>query len=84
MQMQKEGELASFAYRKYAGVQASSCNFLVKTKLLRDNNLRFIDTDYWEDFVFTFDLVTYISRAVLLPNITYYYRWREWFSCSTI
>lgn len=77
MQMQKEGELASFAYRKYAGVQASSCNFLVKTKLLRDNNLRFIDTDYWEDFVFTFDLVTYISRAVLLPDITYYYRCRE-------
>jgi hypothetical protein len=27
--------------------------------------------------VFTFDLVTYISRAVLLPDITYYYRCRE-------
>ncbi|WP_033149927.1 glycosyltransferase family 2 protein [Prevotella sp. RM4] len=77
LQLLKMGELASFAYRKYAGVQASSCNFLVKTKLLRDNNLRFIDTDYWEDFVFTFDLVTYISRAVLLPDITYYYRCRE-------
>ena len=77
MQMQKEGELASFAYRKYAGVQASSCNYLVKTKVLRENSLRFIDTNYWEDFVFTFDLVTYISRAVLLPDITYYYRCRE-------
>lgn len=77
MQMQKEGELASFAYRKYAGVQASSCNYLVKTKILREKSLRFIDTNYWEDFVFTFDLVTYISRAVLLPDITYYYRCRE-------
>ena len=39
--------------------------------------LQFIDTDYWEDLVFTFDLVTYISRAVLLPNITYTYLCRE-------
>ena len=77
MQLLKKDELASFAYRKYAGVQASSCNYLVKTRILRENSLRFIDTNYWEDFVFTFDLVTYISRAVLLPDITYYYRCRE-------
>jgi hypothetical protein len=70
-------ELASFAYRKYAGIQASACNFLVKTKLLRNNNIRFIDINYWEDLVFTFDLVTYVSCAVLLPDITYYYRCRE-------
>lgn len=65
--------LASFAYRKYAGIQASACNYLVKTALLRENNLHFIDADYWEDLVFTFDLVTYVSRAVLLPEITYTY-----------
>lgn len=65
--------LAIFAYRKYAGIQASACNFLVKTSILRENYLRFIDTNYWEDLVFTFDLVTYISRAILLPDITYYY-----------
>ena len=69
--------LANFAYRKYAGIQASVCNFLVKISLLRDNHLRFIDSDYWEDLVFTFDLVTYISRAVLLPDITYYYICRK-------
>lgn len=73
----KKDELAKFAYRKYAGIQASACNYLVKTSLLRDNNLRFIDSNYWEDFVFTFDLVTYISRAVLLPDITYLYICRE-------
>lgn len=66
--------LACFAYRKYAGIQASSCNYLVKTAVLRNRNLRFIDTDYWEDFVFTFDLVTCISCAVLLPDITYTYQ----------
>jgi len=65
--------LANFAYRKYAGMQASACNYLVKTSLLRGHHLRFIDVNYWEDLVFTFNLVTKISRAVLLPDITYTY-----------
>ena len=77
VQFLREDELATFAYRKYAGIQASACNYLVKTSLLRDHNHRFIDTNYWEDLVFTFDLVTFIKRAVLLPDITYYYICRE-------
>ena len=77
LQLLGEDLLASFAYRKYAGVQASACNYLVKTSLLRDRHHRFIDTDYWEDFVFTFDLVTFVSRAVLLPDITYSYLCHE-------
>ena len=77
LQLLGKDALANFAYRKYAGIQASSCNYLVKASILRDNNLRFIETNYWEDFVFTFDLVTYISRAVLLPDITYSYLCRE-------
>lgn len=77
LQLLEKDALASFAYRKYAGIQASACNYLVKTSLLRENHLRFIATDYWEDFVFTFDLVTYISRTVLLPDITYTYICRE-------
>lgn len=77
LQLLNMDELASFAYRKYAGIQASACNYLVRTKLLHDNHLRFIDANYWEDLVFTFDLVTFVSRAVLLPDITYYYKCRE-------
>ena len=77
MQLFGEDELASFAYRKYAGTQASACNFLVNTSLLREHHHRFINTDYWEDLVFTFDLVTMIKRAVLLPDITYLYLCRE-------
>ena len=77
LQLLKQDELASFAYRKYAGIQASACNYLVKTSVLREHNLRFIHTNFWEDLVFTFDLVTYINRAVLLPNITYSYICRE-------
>ena len=70
-------QFLSFAYRKYAGIQASACNYLVKTSILRDHNLRFISTNFWEDLVFTFNLVTYIHRAVLLPDITYSYICRE-------
>lgn len=73
----KEGELAKFAYRKYAGIQASACNCLIEISVLRDYNYRFVDADFWEDFVFTFDLVTLVSRAVLLPDITYSYICRE-------
>ena len=77
IQLFGEDKLAIFAYRKYAGIQASACNYLVKTSVLREHHHRFIDTDYWEDFVFTFDLVTMINRAVLLPDITYSYLCRE-------
>ena len=77
LQLLETDELASFAYRKYAGIQASACNYLVLTSLLREHHHRFINTDYWEDLVFTFDLVTIVSRAVLLPDITYTYWCRE-------
>ena len=76
-QLLEKDELASFAYRKYAGIQASACNYIVKTDILRVNNHRFIDVNYWEDLVFTFDLVTMVTRAVLLPDITYIYICRE-------
>jgi len=77
LQLFGENELASYAYRKYAGIQASACNYLVNTSILREHNHRFIDTNYWEDYVFTFDLVTLVSRAVLLPDITYSYLCRN-------
>ena len=77
LQLLGEDELACFAYRKYGGIQASACNYLVKTSVLREHCHRFIDSNYWEDLVFTFDLVTFISRAVLLPNITYTYLCRD-------
>lgn len=69
--------LASFAYQKYAGFQASACNYLVKLSLIRHNNLKFFKADFWEDMVFTFNLVTIAERAALLPDITYTYLCRE-------
>ena len=76
-QLLGKDELAGFAYRNYAGIQASACNYVVKTNILRVNHHRFIDVDYWEDLIFTFDLVTLVSRAVLLPDITYIYICRD-------
>ena len=64
---------ATFSYRKYGGIQASACNYIVKTSLLRTNKHYFLNSNYWEDLVFTFDLVTLVSRAVLLPDIIYTY-----------
>lgn len=69
--------LASYAYQRYAGFQASACNFIVRLSLIRQNHLRFCKADFWEDMVFTLSLVTLAERAVLLPNITYTYLCRE-------
>jgi len=71
------GALAAYGYRHYAGIQASACNFIVKVALLRQHRHRFIEADYWEDMAFTFDLLPLVSRAVLLPDVTYTYRCRE-------
>ena len=68
---------ADFAYQRYAGFQASACNYLVKLSLIRKNNLRFYIADFWEDMAFTLNLVTIVNRAVLLPDVTYTYLCRE-------
>ena len=70
-------ELGVFSYRRYAGIQASACNFLVKTSVLRENNLRFYPVNFWEDMIFTLDLVALPLRAVMLSAITYNYIQRE-------
>lgn len=77
LQLLGKDKLAMFAYRRYGGIQASACNYLVRVSVLRDCQLRFIQAHYWEDMAFTFNLVTHIDRAVLLPDITYTYLCRS-------
>ena len=69
--------LADFAYQRYAGFQASACNFLVRLSLIRQKHLRFYKADFWEDMAFTLNLVTMVNRAVLISDITYTYLCRE-------
>ena len=73
MQFLQEDEFATYVYRQYDGIQAMTWNFLIDLDIYKKNNLRYQPINYWEDFLFTLDLPTYITRAVLLPDITYYY-----------
>jgi glycosyltransferase involved in cell wall biosynthesis len=65
--------LAMYAFKNYGSFQVSVCNWLVDLTFLRETGLMFIDAMYWEDMAFTYELVTKVRRAVLLPNIAYHY-----------
>lgn len=73
LQFLNENEWPSYVYRKYDQIQAMTWNFLIEIDIYRKNNLRHKPINFWEDVTFTLDLPTYITRAVLLPEITYYY-----------
>lgn len=72
-----ENEFAEMVYSEYGFLQANTWNFLIRTNVLLKNHLRFMVVNFWEDFVLTMDLPTYITRAVLLSDITYYYYCRN-------
>ena len=62
----KPGELAMYAFKNYSSFRISVCNALYSLSLIRSNHLRFLDTIYWEDLAFTYDLVPKVNRAVLI------------------
>ena len=70
---QEKGELASYAYQKIGRFQAQVWNVLFNLEFLRNTGVQFIPARYLEDLAFTNDLVPFVSRAVLLPTITYNY-----------
>ena len=76
LQLAGDGELALYAFSHINVFHVSVCNNLVNLEFLRQTGLRFINTCYWEDMAFTTELVTKITRAVLLSDITYHYMWR--------
>lgn len=73
LQLLKSDELAMYAFKNYSSFRISVCNALFSLNLIRSNQLCFIDTIYWEDLAFTYDLVPKVNRAVLLSDITYQY-----------
>lgn len=73
LQFMNPDELAMYAFKNYSSFRISVCNALFSLNLIRLNHLRFIDTIYWEDLAFTYDLVPKVSRAVFLSDITYHY-----------
>ena len=79
--MQHPGDLALYAFQNYGTFQVSSCNCLIDLTFLRESHVRFIDTMFWEDMAFTYELVIKARKASLLPDITYHYLCRP-FSLS--
>lgn len=73
VQFLKAYEFADRVYSDYGFLQANTWNFLIKRDIYLKNNIRHKAVNYWEDFSTTIDLPTYVTRAVLLPDITYYY-----------
>ncbi len=75
--IESEGEMALYAFRNYNSFQISACNCLMSISFLRVNHLSFIDTLFWEDLAFTYDMVAKVKRAVLLSEVTYHYQCRS-------
>lgn len=66
-------EMASYAFRNFNTFQISVCNCLMNLDFLRSNRLRFIETVFWEDLAFTYEMVIKVRRAIFLSKITYHY-----------
>ena len=77
MQFSKMDDFASWVYRCYDGIQATTWNILIDLAFLRSCNLQFEPISYWEDFAFMLLFPVYVTRAVLLPDITYSYYCRN-------
>ena len=69
----KPDSYADYVYN--VGIQGMNWNFLIELEIIRRNHLQVtpVGHGYGEDFTFTIDLPTYITRAVLLPDVTYHY-----------
>ena len=68
---------AAYVYQHYNRIEAMIWNILIDIDVYRKNGIRHKLVNYWEDFTFTMDLPTYVSRVVLLPDVTYYYHCRK-------
>lgn len=77
MQFLDDDTFATYAYQRYDRIEAMIWNILIDIDVYRKNGLRHKLLNYWEDFMLTMDLPTYVSRVVLLPDITYSYYCRE-------
>lgn len=66
-------KLALYAFKNNHKFHVSVCNHLINLTFLRKIGIRFLKISYWEDMVYTTELVTSVESAVLLSNITYHY-----------
>ena len=69
----EEDTFADYVY--HVGIQGMNWNYLIDMDVIHRYHLRVTEVGhgYGEDFTFTIDLPTFITRAVLLPDVTYHY-----------
>ena len=77
MQFIHEDSFANYVYQQYNRIEAMAWNILINLEVFRKNGLCFKQINYWEDFTFTMDLPSYVTRVVLLADITYHYYCRK-------
>lgn len=68
-----DGKLAMYAFKNIGIFHVSVCNALMDIVFLRQTGVRFINTQYWEDFAFMVEILPKINKAILLSDTTYHY-----------
>ena len=77
VQFLNEYEFADRVYSEYGFLQGTTWNILFRLEIFRKHRIFYKAINFWEDFTFTINLPIYITRAVLLPDITYFYYCRN-------
>lgn len=72
-----EDALVNYIYSDiHENIPYSIWNILIRTDFIRGNNLQFPDFKVGEDLLFNEQMQPLVSRAVLLPEVTYHYLMR--------
>lgn len=74
----KADEFSSYANKSFkVTVSDFIWNILIRKDLIDNHHLRFPQTKFWDDVLFNSKFQPCVTRAVLMPNITYYYVIRD-------
>lgn len=74
----KPDELASFAFQNlHENLRNYVWNTLFRVSFLKEHELRFPESRFHEDVIFSTDMVPVVTKGVLLSDITYYYVIRD-------
>jgi len=70
----KKDEFASYVFRDmHQYLRDYVVNTLYRDTFIKNNHLKFQVVRFYEDVMFSADLVPLVSRGVIIPDITYYY-----------
>ena len=74
----KPDELASYAFQNlHENLRNYIWNTLFLVSFLKEQQLEFPQSRFHEDVIFSTDMVPLVTKAILLPDVTYYYVIRD-------